>query len=133
MSADEFDPAIERLFAQAPALNDAPLFAAGVETRLNSGARTRALVLTLAGVVGGAVALRETLTVNLGVDEGPVAGRALGQGLVSVQSTVQSALDQAGVGGLEFGSMGAMQLFWIAAGALVALAAAGAVRLTQEV
>ncbi|HEY1225598.1 MAG TPA: hypothetical protein VGE54_10245 [Brevundimonas sp.] len=137
MSADEFDPFVERLFNQSPAMPDAELFAATLQSRLESGNRVRALVLSLAGLIGGVVAVRETVNINLsGAGEGLVAGRAIGQGMNAMtqaaQGTVQSGLDQLGVSGMEFGSMGAMQLFWIAAGALIAVAAAGVMRLSQE-
>jgi len=135
MSADEFDPEIERLFARTPQMPDAALFTAQVEQRLQKGSRVRFLALGLAGVVGSVVAVRETMNVNLG-GEGVVAGDALGQGIratsLGVQSTVQGGLDQFGLGNLELGSMGGMQLFWIAAGALIALAAAGVMKLSQE-
>ena len=139
MSADEFDPDIERLFARTPAMPDASLFTARVEQRLQKGSRVRFLALSLAGLVGGAVAVRETMRVDidLGAREGVVAGDALGQGIQSaslnVQGAIQSALEQAGLANLELGSMGGMQLFWIAAGALIALAAAGVMKLSQEV
>lgn len=139
MSADEFDPFVERLFARTPAMPDAPLFTAQVEQRLQKGSRIRFLALTLAGLGGGAVAVRETMTVDLdlGAREGVVAGDALGQGIQSaslnVQSTIQGGLDQVGLSNLELGSMGGMQLFWIAAAALIALAAAGVMKLSQEV
>jgi hypothetical protein len=138
MSADEFDPEIERLFARTPVMPDASLFTAQVEQRLQKGSRMRVLALSAAGLIGGAVAVRETLTVNLaGERTGVVAGDALGRGVqsasLSVQSTVQSGLDQLGLGGLELGSMSGMQLFWIVAGALAVVAAAGVMRLSQEV
>ena len=138
MSADEFDPEIERLFARTPHLADAALFNARVEQRLQKGSRVRFFALGLAGVVGGVVAVRETMSVNLGLGDGDgvVAGDALGQGIrstsLSVQGAVQGGLDQFGLGNLELGSMGGMQLFWIAAGALIALAAAGVMKLSQE-
>ncbi|NBB53359.1 hypothetical protein GVN24_34330 [Rhizobium sp. CRIBSB] len=138
MSADEFDPAIERLFSQSPSMADASLFEAGVEARLASSGRVRTLALSVAGLIGGLVAVRETMNINLNLagGEGPVAGRALGQALnaatVTVQGAVQSGLDQMGMSGLELGSMGSVQLFWITAGALIALAAAGLVTLSQE-
>ena len=138
MSADEFDPFVERLFNQSPAMPDAELFAAMLQARLESGNRVRALVLSLAGLVGGLVAVRETVNINLsgGGGEGLVAGRAIGQGMNAMtqaaQGTVQSGLDQLGLASLELGSMGGMQLFWIAAGALIAVAAAGVTRLTQD-
>ena len=138
MSADEFDPAIERLFARSPAMPDAPLFTATVEERLQKGSRIRFVVLGLAGVVGGVVAAREMLTVNFSVgDTGGAVTTGMGQGLESVsfnaQSAIQSGLDQVGLGNIAFGSMGGMQLFWIAAGALIAVAAAGVVRFSQQV
>ena len=139
MSADEFDPFVERLFARTPTMPDAPLFTARVEQRLQKGSRFRFLALSLAGLAGGVVAVRETMSVDiqLGSRQGVVAGDALGQGLqsasVNVQDSIQSALEQLGLANLELGSMGGMQLFWIAAGALIALAAAGVMKLSQEV
>lgn len=139
MSADEFDPFVERLFARTPTMPDAPLFTAQVEQRLEKGSRIRFLALSLAGLVGGTVALRETMTVeiDLASQDGVVAKDALGQGLqsasFSVQNSVQSGLEQAGLANLELGSMSSMQLFWIAAAALIAVAAAGAMKLSQEV
>ncbi|MFN3930964.1 MAG: hypothetical protein ACK4JY_04370 [Brevundimonas sp.] len=139
MSADEFDPFVERLFARAPAMPDASLFTAKVEQRLQKGSRVRFLALSLAGLAGGAVAVRETMSIDidLGAREGVVAGDALGQGLQSaslnIQGAVQSGLEQVGLANLQLGSMGGMQLFWIAAGALIVLAAAGVMKLSQEV
>jgi hypothetical protein len=137
MSADEFDPDIERLFARSPQMSDAALFTARLEQRLQKGSRVRYLTLGLAGVIGGAVAIRETLSVNLGTGEGVVAGNALGQGIhsasLNTQSAVQTGLDQLGLANLELGSMGGMQLFWIAAGALIAVAAAGVMKLSQDI
>jgi hypothetical protein len=136
MSADEFDPEIERLFARAPKMADAALFTAEVERRLERGSRMRVLALSLAGVIGGTVALREAVTVNLGEASGPVAGRAVSRGIdaasLEAGQVAQTALEVLGLQGLEFGGLGGMQLFWIAAAALVAAAAAGAVRLAQD-
>ncbi|TPW06109.1 MAG: hypothetical protein FD125_383 [bacterium] len=136
MSADEFDPEIERLFARSPQMPDAALFTAQVEQRLQKGSRVRYLTLGLAGLVGGVVAIRETMSVNLGSGEGVVAGNALGQGIrsasLNTQGAVQMGLDQLGLANLELGSMGGMQLFWIAAGALIAVAAAGVMKLSQD-
>ena len=136
MSADEFDPDIERLFARSPHMPDAALFTAQVEQRLQKGSHVRLLTLALAGLVGGVVAVRETLSVNLGSGDGVVAGSALGQGIrsasLNTQDAVQTGLDQLGLANLELGSMGGMQLFWIAAGALIAVAAAGVMKLSQD-
>ena len=115
---------------------DAALFTAQVEQRLQKGSRVRYLTLGLAGLVGGFVAVRETMSVNLGSGEGVVAGNALGQGIrsasLNTQGAVQAGLDQLGLANLELGSMGGMHLFWIAAGALIAVAAAGVMKLSQD-
>ncbi len=86
MSADEFDPEIERLFARSPQMSDAALFTAQVEQKLQKGSRVRFLALGLAGVIGGVVAVRETMSVNLGSGEGVVAfmGRKGGYGNVVI-------------------------------------------------
>jgi hypothetical protein len=139
MSSDEFDPMIERLFARTPQMADAALFAAAVETRLQSSNRVRTLALTTAGLIGGVIAVRESVNLNFRLSDAgvPVAGRAIGQGLqaasLDVQGVVTSALGQWGLSDLTLGSMGGMQLFWISAGALIALAAAAVVKLSQEV
>jgi len=139
MSADEFDPDIERLFARAPNMPDAALFTARLEQKLQKGSRVRFLALTLAGLIGGVVAVRETMSVSLdmGSRDSVVAGAALGNGIQSAslntQAAVQSGLDQLGLAHLELGSMGGMQLFWIATGALIAVAAAGVMKLSQDV
>lgn len=137
MSADEFDPEIERLFARAPQMPDAALFTAQVEQRLQKGSHVRFLTLGLAGLVGGIVAVRETMSVDLGSGEGVVAGNALGQGIrsasLNTQGAVQAGIDQLGLANLELGSMGGMHLFWIAAGALIAVAAAGVMKLSQDI
>lgn len=93
----------------------------------------------MAGLIGGIIAVRETTNVSLNLNDGssPVAGRAIGQGVqaasLNVQEAVNSGLTQFGLSDMALGSMGGMQLFWIAAGALIALAAAGVMRLSQEV
>ncbi|WP_396593260.1 hypothetical protein [Brevundimonas sp. R86498] len=139
MSSDEFDPAIERLFARTPHMADAALFVADVETRLQSSTRVRTFALGAAGLVGGVIAVRESVNLNFRLSdaEAPVAGRAIGQGLeaasLDVQGAVASGLTQFGLSDLALGSLGGMQLFWICAGGLIVLAAAAVVKLSQEV
>ena len=137
MSADEFDPFVERLFSRAPQMADADLFAVEVQARLESRNRFRSVALAVAGLIGGAIAVRETVSLNLDAASSMLTGRSISNSaqtvITAAQSDIQSSLDQMGLAGLSLGSMGAMQLFWITAGALVALMAAGAVRLSQEV
>ncbi len=139
MSADEFDPFVERAFARSPQMPDADAFAAGIEAKLASSTRMRTFALTLAGLVGGVVAVQQSLgtAVDLGTPSMPAPARSLGQGIqnasVDAQVSVQTLLDQAGLSDLALGSMGGMSLFWLGTAALVALACAGAMRLSQEI
>ncbi len=139
MSADEFDPMIERLFARSPQMADASLFAAEVETKLHSSSRVRTLALSVAGLIGGVIAVKESMNLNLRLSDSqaPVAGRVIGEGIhaanTNVQGLVDSSLSQFGLANLSLGSMGGMQMFWIAAAALITIAAAGVVRLSQDV
>lgn len=141
MSVDEFDPAIERLFARAPAFADSAQFDAGVAMKLNKSSRFRTMALSVAGLVGGVIAVREVLSVDFNFSSSSVSASAgaqpATQGLsmagVDAAQAAQSLLDRLGVSGLDLGSMGGMQMFWATAGLLVALLAAGVVKLSQEI
>ena len=135
MSADEFDPMVERLFSRSPAMADADLFTAEVQTRLEKRSRVRGFALGLAGVIGGCVAVRETM--NLSFASGLQEGQTLTQGFraasLTAQTSVQSGLDGLGVTAVDLTSGSGMQMFWIVAGALFVLLAAGVVKLSQDV
>ena len=97
------------------------------------------MALSLAGLVGGVFAVRETMSVNLNLssNEGPVASRALGEGIQAAggnaQSLFQAGIDQMGLGHLTLGGMGGMELFWVATALLVAVAAAGVMKLSEQI
>ena len=139
MSVDEFDPFIERAFERTPPMADTALFVAEMEARLQSGARVRAAGLGIAGAIGGVVALREMMRLNLDVGASePLPGVALAESTgrsinLDVASALQAALERWGVADLALGGLGSMQMFWIAAAAVAALALAGVVRLSQDV
>ena len=138
MSADEFDPAIERLFAQAPQFPDSVFFEADVAARLNKASRFRSMAL--AGLAGGVIAVRELLNVNFHLGPEGFAAEAAAGSLDSAGAqggvAIQSLLERSGLGDAALsamGSMGGMQMFWATAGVLVALLAAGAVKLSQQI
>ncbi|MFS0721544.1 hypothetical protein [Brevundimonas phoenicis] len=144
MSADEFDPTIERLFAQAPHFSDSAFFEADVAARLHKASRVRSIALSAAGLIGGLIAVRELLGVNFHLGPDGFTAQAGGGGLDSVGSqagmqgglAVQSLLERSGLGDAALsamGSMGGMQMFWATAGVLVALLAAGVVKLSQQI
>ena len=133
MSADEFDPAIERMFAQSPRLADEALFLATLQTRLEKRSRWRTLTLTAAGLVGGVLAVREGVNFNFSAEGDATLSQGMRAAAASAQG-VQAVLRRAlGVGGLDLSGSSGMLAFWIVAGAMVAVLAAGAARLSQDV
>ncbi|WP_433934581.1 hypothetical protein [Brevundimonas diminuta] len=143
MSADEFDPTIERLFAQTPHFPDSVFFEADVAARLNKASRVRSVALSAAGVIGGLIAMHELLGVNFHVgpdgfsaQAGGVINSAGSQAGIQGGLALQSLLERSGLGDAalgSIGSMGGMQMFWATAGVLVALLAAGVVKLSQQI
>ena len=141
MSVDEFDPAIERLFAKAPSFADSAQFEAALAAKLNKSSCFRTVALSAAGLIGGVIAVREVLNVDFNFASSSVSASAgsepAAQGLsmagVDAAQAAQSLLDRIGLAGLDFSAMGGMQMFWATAGVLVALLAAGVVKLSQEI
>lgn len=141
MSVDEFDPAVERLFARAPAFADSALFEADLAAKLNKSSRFRTAALSVAGLIGGVIAVREVLSVDFNFASSSVSASAgsepVTQGLsmagLDGGLAMQSLMDRVGLTGMDLGSMGGMQLFWATAGVLVALLAAGVVKLSQQI
>lgn len=132
MSGDEFDPAIARLFDRAPTFPDAAVFVDQVEGRLERGGRMRTAALTVAGLIGGVFAVRETLTSNFSLQtslDGSVPTPSPANGLATA---VQTGLMEWGVS-LDLASAAGMQLFWIGAGLLIAGGVMAAMRLAQEI
>ena len=151
MSApDEFDPFIERLFRETPSMPDSADFARGVETRLASGSRMRTVVIGAAGLIGGVVAVRETLGANLNFspgDEVTATGFSAsaaslpenaglmdaGVGALTAQAqAAQSGLSDLGVN-FDFAALGGMQMFWAMAALLIAAAVMAGMKLANEV
>jgi hypothetical protein len=133
MSADEFDPMIERMFAQSPRLADEALFLATLQARMEKQSRWRVLALTGAGLVGGALAIREGLSVNFASGGETTLDQGIRAAAATAQGAAQSGLDSLGVGSVDLSSGTGVLAFWIVAGAMAAVLAAGAARLSQDV
>ena len=138
MSADEFDPAIERLFAQTPRLADEALFLATLQARLEKRSRWRALTLTAAGLVGGGLAVREGVNFNFTAEGDSTLSQAAHAAAVTAQGAARTGLQALGFGDLGLGGLdliggSGVLTFWIAAGAVIALLAAGMMKLSQDV
>lgn len=151
MSApDEFDPFIERLFRETPPMPDSAEFARKVEQRLAAGSRLRTLFIGGAGLIGGVVAVRETLGANLTFSAGQTAEAAsfsassatpaapigltdAGAGALAAQvQAAQNSLSRLGVD-FDFGALGGMQMFWAVAALLIAAAVMAGMKLANEV
>ena len=133
MSADEFDPMIERMFAQSPRMADEALFLATLQARMEKQSRWRVLALTAAGLVGGALAIREGLSVNFASGGETTLDQGIRAAAATAQGAAQSGLDGLGVGSVDLSSGTGVLAFWIVAGAMAAVLAAGAARLSQDV
>lgn len=132
MSApDEFDPMIERLFAQAPALADADSFARDVERRLERGLGLRTWALGAAGVLGGVIAVRETVASGLSLNLASSGGRGGGGALAT---ELEAAASWLGGGWMSTGlsAVSGMQAFWLLTAGLIAAAAVSALRAVNE-
>lgn len=133
MSApDEFDPAIERLFAQAPAMPDAEAFAAGIERRLARGMGLRTWALGVAGVVGGVIAVRETVASGLSLNVAATPARGGAQAPVTLDVGRFADWLTGGWMHTDLNAVTGMQAFWLLTVALIGAAAVTALRAVNE-
>ncbi len=140
MSADEFDPGIERLFAQSPQLADSEAFASSVEQRLESGNRVRVVALAAATLLGAGVALKESLSAPLGSflpwqlgEQIQATGSGVGSRVQQGLALGDMRLGQLPLADLGLGFTSSPSMFWMGAAALVALAALAVMRLSEQV
>ena len=126
--ADErgFEAGLERLFAQAPALGDADGFTRRVERKLNRDWRWRTLGLGAAGVVGGAIAVTQSLHSGLPikVQHASASSAHAAESFYNQGVSFSDMLLQAGSG---------VNLFWIVSGCLIVAAVVGATRALDQV
>ena len=121
-----FEAGLERMFAQAPALADSDGFTRRVERRLNRDWRWRTLGLGAAGVIGGAIAVTQSLHSGLGikVQQASVSSAHAAQSFYNDSLNFSDMLIQAGSGA---------NLFWIVSGCLIVAAIIGATRALDQV
>ena len=123
----EFEAGLERLFNQPPAFDDNDAFARRVTTRLDSSWRMRAMAITVAGVVGGVIAVSQTVGSGLGLR----VREAEADTTRTIDSLYQQAVSQAplfDIAGLDVGA----NLFWMASALLILVAGAASTRLFDE-
>jgi hypothetical protein len=126
MAEHEFDSRLERMFATAPACNDADAFARKVEARLDRNWRVRTLGIGSAGAVGGLIAVTQVLHSGFGFriqQASSVSTEAVGSAFQQVL-THSEALLPSGMG---------VGMFLVASAIMVVVAVAAATRIFDEV
>jgi hypothetical protein len=121
----EFEFALERMFAETPAMPDAPLFAAEVIQRVDRGWTARRALIGVAGVAGGLIGALQIV--------GP-AGMAHVQGLAAHADEALASHLARGMNDVAYGGGLALEgQVMLMAGALAAVAVGfGLVRLIRE-
>ena len=139
MSPDEFDATIARMYETAPVLADTDGFVTRIEQRLDRSGRLRGLFISAAGVLGGAIAVREGLRIDLfvGSSSGPVTiaeaaepVRAVRTDLMDAMSSVIGAVD---TGLLTSGGSSSTHLLLFTGVLLVVATTLGALTLSREI
>ena len=122
----EFDRALERLFAEPPAFEDADAFAGKVQARLARNWRIRMLGIGAAGVAGGVVAASQIIGSGLAVQLQQASARSA-QAADAVYRQTWSGVDA-----LSHVTPAA-GLFWVVSGLMILAAVIGATRVLDEV
>jgi hypothetical protein len=126
MAEASFEFALERLFADAPAMPDADLFALQVTERLNRGWGARRLLISIMGVAGGLIGAYQVFGLEALPhleSYGDRVTSALNAGLAQVVPTYLAP------GGVEVSS----QTLWMAAVLALIAAGLGLARFIREV
>lgn len=129
MAETSFEYRLQRLFNETPAFEDAAEFTTRVEGRLDRGWTARRLAIGVAGLVGGGVAVAQTLGSDLfgrlelaGQASAGIAGRGVG-GLFQSASALSPMLQVVPIGG---------EVLWLVAGLGALAIALLATRLMEQ-
>ena len=126
MADHDFKYQLERLFHTPPSFADSEAFALRIEARLAKGWQVRNLVLFASGLIGGIIAARQTMGLNLFGRLEAFSGLETRQALATLQRLSPSHL---GLPSWPFGG----EAIWMS-GALMVLAIGFAlIRLLEEV
>lgn len=122
--ADEFERRLERLFGEAPYLEDAPAFAERVAQRLDRGWTARRWLIGAAGLAGGVIGASQLLVSNVfqKVETAEQSARVLSQGLSRVSPTTDMVSALSGGYGV-----------WIAVGLAVVTLGFAVSRVIEEI
>jgi hypothetical protein len=126
----DFERGLERLFAQAPEVEDPDAFVRRVDSRLTRNVRLRTVGVGVAGVLGGIIAIRQLVGSGLGPGVGLRVAHAS-----ATSARAADALYQQGWANLDLLShiTPSASLFWVASGLMILAAVVGATRILDEV
>ncbi|MEG1453748.1 hypothetical protein [Brevundimonas sp.] len=138
MSADEFDPAIERAYRVTPEFADSALFDAEVAVRLENRWKWRRAIMMVLAVGAAFVFLRQFVSVQMkNVLQGDLGDGSLATILhqseaSSVFSPLRDAAQQLGLTGISLGSISGAQILMMSGIILTLALVASAIRLANS-
>ena len=138
MSADEFDPAIERAYRVTPEFADSALFDAEVAVRLENRWKWRRAIMLVLALGAAFVFLRQFVSVQMkNVLQGDLDGGSLATILQqseasSVFSPLRDAAQQLGLTGFSLGSFSGAQILMMSGVILTLALVASAIRLANS-
>ena len=138
MSADEFDPAIERAYRVTPEFADSALFDAEVAVRLENRWKWRRALMLVLAVVAAFVFLRQFVSVQMknvlqgSLDEGSLATILQKGEASSMFEPVRDAAQQLGLTGFSLGSFSGAQILMMSGLILTLVLVASAIRLANS-
>lgn len=134
MSADEFDPAVERLYRQPQQFADSVLFDAEVQLRLYKRSRSRNFVMGGMSLFAGGLLLNQVVRMNLDARLSTSGLNAVlpKREVSQVMEVSREMASQLGLGDAMVAGFNGPQLLILCALATTAVLAAMAVRLSQS-
>lgn len=133
VSADEFDPEIERLYGRPEMFADSVLFDAEVAVRVYRRSKMRRILLSVLGVLGGLAFLHQIVKLNLDLTLSTQSVQAVlpQRQLSQVMDVGREMASQVGLGDAAVAGLSGPQLLILCSLAAVALLTGTAIRLSQ--
>ena len=134
MSADDFDPAVERLYTHPQTFADSALFDAEVEVRVYKRSRMRNFVMIGISLAAAAIFLRQVIRLNISAsfDSATIGSVVPRQEVRHVMDVAREMAANLGLADAMVAGFSGPQLMIMCGLVVTALLAASAVRLSQS-
>ena len=126
MADHDFNYRLERLFNTPPSFADSEAFALRVEARLAKGWQVRIIVIGVSGLVGGMIAVRQVMGLNVFGRLEAYTGEQTHQVMTSLANLTPTHL---GLPSWPFGG----EAIWMSGGLMVVALGLALIRLLEEV